>query len=87
MHVHVVAGHSDVEDASSHTAFVADNPLDLLGEFGFCLRARRRRNEGGFGERQRLPDPLRHLHLVAAADEMDVHDPRILMQEMVMEGR
>ena len=43
--------------------------------------------EGRFGERQCLPNPLRHLHLVAAGDEVDVHDPRILMQQMIVEGR
>jgi hypothetical protein len=32
------------------------------------------------------PNSFRHLHLVAAANEMDVHDPRILVQQMVMES-
>ncbi len=41
---------------------------------------------GVFVSARCVPKSLRHLHLVATSDEVDIHDPRNLVQEMVMEG-
>src|SRR6516164_8058853 len=83
----IVTRYVDVEHASSHTARVADNPFDFLGELGFCLRACSYWVQGGLSNRKRLPNSLRHFHLVAASDEMDVHDPRVLVEQVVVESR
>src|SRR6516162_3071040 len=86
-YVNIVTRYVDVEHASCHTAQVANDPLDFPGEIGFCLRARSYRVQGSLRDRQRLSNSVRHFHLVATSDEMDVHDPRILVEQMIVESR
>src|SRR5215469_5827815 len=82
----IVTRYVDVEYTSAHTARVANDPLYFPGEIGLCLRARSYRVQGGLRDRQRLSNSFRHLHLVAASDEMDVHNPRILVEQMIVES-
>src|SRR5215469_11022246 len=83
----IVTRYVDVEYTSSHTSRVANDLLDFLGEIRLCLWARSYGVQGGLSDRQRLSNSFRHLHLVATSDEMDVHDPRILVEQMIVESR
>src|SRR5258707_738766 len=45
------------------------------------------RDQRALRELDRLPKSLGQFDFVSTSNEVDIHDPRRLMQEMVMEGR